>query len=158
MTKKSGKKIAAADADQYMLRLPPGLRDRVARRAAENGRSMNTEIIDAIEKHLEGADRITHLWYLFEKNRENLEAIPHIWAAVEDLEHEKERETGRSGSLTNWRHEQEKAARPPITADQVAAIGDRVKELGMDRKLDFSTLLGLLQQVLEESQRKKPPA
>jgi hypothetical protein len=174
MTKKSAKKIAAADADQYMLRLPPGLRDRVGRRAAENGRSMNTEIIDAIEKHLEGADRITQLWDLFEKNRENLEAIPHIWGAVENLEHEMERETGRSGSLTRWRYEQEKAARPPITADQVAAIRDRVKELGMDeamlakrlrvpsieaiKPLDFSSAMGLLHQLREQSQRKKPPA
>lgn len=39
-------------AEQYLLRLPRGLRDSVARRAAENGRSMNTEIVDAIQKHL----------------------------------------------------------------------------------------------------------
>ena len=50
MAKKTAKKIAGKDADQYMLRLPDGLRDRVAKRATENGRSMNTEIIEAIEK------------------------------------------------------------------------------------------------------------
>ena len=54
MAKRSMKKIASKNADQYMFRLPPGLRDQVARRAAENGRSMNTEIIDAIENHLRG--------------------------------------------------------------------------------------------------------
>jgi hypothetical protein len=53
--------IAPKGAHQYMLRLPPGLRDSVARRAAENGRSMNTEIIDSIERHLKDVDRITHL-------------------------------------------------------------------------------------------------
>ena len=73
MAKKSARKIAAKDADQYMVRLPPGLRDRLARRAAENGRSMNTEIVDAIEKHLEGADRITKLW----------EEMPDIWDAIQ---------------------------------------------------------------------------
>jgi hypothetical protein len=68
-------KIAAKDADQYMLRLPPGLRDRVAKRAAKNGRSMNTEIIDAIEQYLVGADRITKLWEFFEKHRRNIERL-----------------------------------------------------------------------------------
>ena len=85
MAKKSAKKIAAKDADQYMLRLPSGLRDRVAQRAAENGRTMNTEIIDAIENHLKGADRISRLWGIFQKHRENIEAIPLIWAAVENI-------------------------------------------------------------------------
>jgi predicted DNA-binding protein len=80
------KKIAAKDADQYMLRLPPGLRDRVAHRAAENGRSMNTEIVEAIEKHLEGADRMTRVWDFIEKHRENVEAISSIRQAVEGLE------------------------------------------------------------------------
>lgn len=46
------RKIAAKGADQYMLRLPRGLRNRVARRAVENGRSINTEIVDAVQKHL----------------------------------------------------------------------------------------------------------
>jgi hypothetical protein len=81
------KKIAAKDADQYLLRLPPGLRDQVARRAAENGRSMNTEIVEAIEQHLTRADRVSQLWELFEKHRENIEAIPVLLSAVEGIEH-----------------------------------------------------------------------
>jgi hypothetical protein len=104
MTKKPAKKIAAADADQYMLRLPPGLRDRVARRAAENGRSMNTEIIDAVEKHLRDADRITQLWEMFEKNPLDL-----IWAAVEDLERAVSKLNGDPpGRLTQRRHDRER--------------------------------------------------
>jgi hypothetical protein len=94
VSKKTVKKIAAKDADQYMLRLPPGLRDRVAQRAAENGRSMNTEIIEAIEKHLIGEDRVTRLWEFFEKNRENVERIDHIWDALLNLEWHVERLTG----------------------------------------------------------------
>ena len=86
MAKKTSKKIATKGGEQYMLRLPAGLRDRVARRAAENGRSMNTEIVDAIEKYLEETDRITQLWEMFEKHRESIEAIPRVLAAVENIE------------------------------------------------------------------------
>jgi hypothetical protein len=82
------KKIAAKDADQYMLRLPPGLRDRVARRAAENGRSMNTEIIEAIEKHLEEADKMTQLWRFFESHRDEIEGLNELFTKMERLEAE----------------------------------------------------------------------
>jgi hypothetical protein len=111
MAKKTAKKIAGKDADQYMLRLPTGLRDRVARRAAENGRSMNTEIIEAIEKHLLSADRVTQLWEIFEKHREYLEAIPHIWDAVEELEMSMSKVAGENQEhLRRWRMEQEEKA------------------------------------------------
>jgi predicted DNA-binding protein len=53
--------IAARGADQFVIRFPPGVRERVAQRAAENGRSMNTEIIAAIEAHLNGLDRFASL-------------------------------------------------------------------------------------------------
>jgi len=86
MAKKILKKIAAKDADQYMLRLPPGLRDRIASRAAQNGRSMNTEIVEAIEKYLEGSDRMTRVWEFIEKHREHIEEINYIADAVRVLE------------------------------------------------------------------------
>jgi hypothetical protein len=98
MAQKSIKKIAAKDADQYMLRLPPGLRDRVARQAAENGRSMNTEIVEAIEHHLTRANRVTVLWQTFEKHQGNIEAIPSILLAIskiEDIVETIDRETRR---------------------------------------------------------------
>jgi hypothetical protein len=38
--------------DQYLLRMPPGLRKRIAKKASENGRSVAAEIICAIEEHL----------------------------------------------------------------------------------------------------------
>jgi Arc-like DNA binding domain len=138
MAKKSANKIAGKDAEQYMLRLPAGLRDKVARRAAENGRSMNTEIIDAIEKHLEGTDRISQLWEMFEKHREHIEAIPLVWAAVENIEHhlEKSGEGESPAGLTTWRRQKEhgarEAARPPITADQARQIRALLKETGAD--------------------------
>jgi predicted DNA-binding protein len=138
MAKRSMKKIASKNADQYMLRLPPGLRDQVARRAAENGRSMNTEIIDAIENHLRGADRVTQLWEAFEKQRANIEAIGLIWSAVDHLEQMIGKLTGGDfhGVLNTARDKEQKAARqaklPPITAKQAATIRDLINETGVD--------------------------
>jgi predicted DNA-binding protein len=138
MAKKAPKKIAAKDADQYMLRLPPGLRDSVARRAAENGRSMNTEIIDAIEKHLRDADRVTKLWEFFEKHRENIEALDLVGSAVEDLERVADHLTdgGFHGRLRGTRlaakREARDASMPPITAEQAAIIRGLIKETGAD--------------------------
>jgi plasmid stability protein len=142
VSKTSIKKIAAKDADQYMLRLPPGLRNRLARRAAENGRSMNTEIVAAIEQHLTSADRVTQLWELFGKHREDIEAIPAILAAVAKIEDY----LGRSGSgdidapavLQRWawrkREDARVASLPLVTADQVQKIKARLKEANRDEK------------------------
>ncbi|MGO4833049.1 Arc family DNA-binding protein [Rhizobiaceae sp. 2RAB30] len=41
---------AGRGADQYMLRFPPGLRDRIKAYAAYQGRSMNEEIIRILER------------------------------------------------------------------------------------------------------------
>lgn len=37
-------------ADKYIVRLPPGMRDEIAAAAKANGRSMNAEIVERIEK------------------------------------------------------------------------------------------------------------
>jgi Arc-like DNA binding domain len=114
---KSLKKIAGKGAEQYMLRLPSGLRNSVARRADENGRSMNTEIIEAIEKHLEGADRVTELWENFGKHRENIEALDAIRGAVEALERAVSGLTEGEfyGRLTEMREDAERKARAGIS-------------------------------------------
>jgi predicted HicB family RNase H-like nuclease len=173
MSKKSVKKIAAKDADQYMLRLPPGLRDRVARRAAENGRSMNTEIIEAIEQHLTGADRVTQLWEFFGEHRANVEAIPRILAAVEQIEiYLSQSADGDTPSvLGSWRWQKQRDAReaalPLVTADQVETIksllketdADEAKFLALMRKprieeiRDFEGAIG----ALKSRRRKLPP-
>lgn len=36
-------------SDKFMLRLPDGMRDRIKRAAEKNGRSMNAEIVQALE-------------------------------------------------------------------------------------------------------------
>lgn len=57
--------------DKFMLRLPDGMRKRIAELARQNGRSMNAEIIARIEKTLENDDTIDIIW----KKVEFLEAI-----------------------------------------------------------------------------------
>jgi hypothetical protein len=61
MAKKPVRKMAGKRADQYMLRFPEGMRENLAKLAASNGRSMNTEIIAALEKHLERDSDIKRL-------------------------------------------------------------------------------------------------
>lgn len=53
--------IAKKSADAYMLRFPAGLRDRLKERTAISGRSLNTEIIAAIERQLDADDRLTDI-------------------------------------------------------------------------------------------------
>lgn len=38
------------DSDKFMLRLPDGLRDRIKEKADSNGRSMNAEIVQLLER------------------------------------------------------------------------------------------------------------
>lgn len=64
--------------DQYMLRLPDGMRDRIKAAAAENNRSMNAEIVDALEAtypHVESGldERLSQLDKL--ESREELELL-----------------------------------------------------------------------------------
>lgn len=42
-------------ADQFIVRLPPGMRDTLAELAAEHGRSMNAEVVDALARYVEFA-------------------------------------------------------------------------------------------------------
>lgn len=37
------------ESDKFMLRLPPGMRDEIAREADKKGRSMNAEIVDRLK-------------------------------------------------------------------------------------------------------------
>jgi len=97
-------------------RLPPGLRDKVAARAAQNNRSMNTEIIEAIEHHLQGADRITRLWEFFEQHRENIESVPLLRTAIENVEIFAERSGEFSGGLRAL-HRDPEAAQPNGTGE-----------------------------------------
>jgi len=47
------RKALVRDGDQYMMRLPEGMRDRIKARADSAGRSMAAEIICALEQYLD---------------------------------------------------------------------------------------------------------
>lgn len=53
MTIETTKRTAQA-ADKYIVRLPPGMRDEIAAAAKANSRSMNSEIIDRLQRSFEG--------------------------------------------------------------------------------------------------------
>ena len=57
------------DRDRIIVRLPEGMRDDLAALAETNGRSMTSEVVAALEKHLKGVDRLTQLWEFFERHR-----------------------------------------------------------------------------------------
>ncbi|MBR0693606.1 Arc family DNA-binding protein [Bradyrhizobium lablabi] len=46
--------LVSRDFEQYHLRLPADLHEKLKRLAADNRRSMNSEIVIAIEKHVQG--------------------------------------------------------------------------------------------------------
>ena len=50
----SAKSPPSRRAEQFVLRLPPGMRDRLAAEAKRNGRSMNSELVDRLVRSLEG--------------------------------------------------------------------------------------------------------
>jgi hypothetical protein len=63
---KTVKKIRAGaksgdDRDQYLMRFPEGMRQALTALADENGRSINAEIVAALEVHLRRKDRLSSL-------------------------------------------------------------------------------------------------
>ena len=52
---------AGRGSDQFVIRFPEGMRDRIANLAAANGRSMNAELIDRLEKSMVDSDNLKDL-------------------------------------------------------------------------------------------------
>jgi hypothetical protein len=66
---------AGRGSDQFVIRFPEGMRDRIAKLAAENGRSMNAELIDRLEKSMVDSDDI--------KNLEN--TVARLWDRIDTI-------------------------------------------------------------------------
>jgi predicted DNA-binding protein len=111
------------DRDRIIVRLPDGMRDHLAALAEANGRSMTSEVVAAIEKHLKGVDRVTEVWEFFERHREQIEEIPFVRAAVENLEIFAERAGDFHGSLRERRHSEREPSASAISAI-MAALGE----------------------------------
>lgn len=52
-TVRARRHIAPRSGEQYLLRMPVGMRKRLEERADRTGHSVNTEIVMAIEEHLD---------------------------------------------------------------------------------------------------------
>ena len=71
--------------DKFLLRLPDGLRDRIAAAAKANGRSMNSEINAVLEEHYPpptAFDDVIESIRLMSHDRDRLDAIR---AMIDDL-------------------------------------------------------------------------
>lgn len=55
------KGAAGRGSDQFVLRFPSGMRDRVAELAKLHGRSMNSEIISMLDKAIEDGEFVEEL-------------------------------------------------------------------------------------------------
>ena len=47
------------DADKFVVRLPDGMRERIAERAAENGRSMNSEVVRMLHAGMDSGQALS---------------------------------------------------------------------------------------------------
>ena len=73
---KKPRQPAGRGSDQFVIRFPEGMRDRIAKLAAANGRSMNAELIDRLEKSMGDSD-----------NLKNLEMeVAELWTKVAELD------------------------------------------------------------------------
>lgn len=54
-------KVPSRGVDQFVLRFPNGIRERIREEAEQNGRSMNSEILDRLEASLEARETIQQL-------------------------------------------------------------------------------------------------
>jgi hypothetical protein len=144
------------DRDRIIVRLPDGMRDDLAALAESNGRSMTSEVVVAIEKHLKGADRVTQLWEFFERHRQQIEEIALVRAAVENLEVFAGRTGDFHGVLRERRRKTQEEATDdaewddifnvnPITAEQAQQIRKVLRETGASvsallTKLDVTSI------------------
>jgi predicted DNA-binding protein len=77
---------AGRGADQFMVRFPAGVRERLAEMASNNGRSMNAEVIAAVEQALRGPDRLSAMEDFIEKYREQIKVIEDLEHSIKSLE------------------------------------------------------------------------
>lgn len=72
--------------DQFQLRLPAGLRDRIKEKADANGRSANAEIVAAIEAALDQPDlNAAQLRVLLDEERESYTRLETLYDNAFDL-------------------------------------------------------------------------
>lgn len=66
---------AVQSQDRFIIRLPDGMRDRIAELAKASGRSMNAEIVARLEQTMEADDTLTRLVERFDELESQLESL-----------------------------------------------------------------------------------
>jgi plasmid stability protein len=69
------RKLSAHDLDRIIVRLPPGMREKLGERAVENGRSMTAEVVAALTEHLRRKDRLSALEGQLEAMQGNIDRV-----------------------------------------------------------------------------------
>jgi plasmid stability protein len=69
--------VSAHDLDRIIVRLPPGMREKLGERAVENGRSMTAEVVAALTEHLRRKDRLSALEGQLEAMQGNINRVWH---------------------------------------------------------------------------------
>jgi hypothetical protein len=103
---KKKQQISAHDLDRIIVRLPEGMRDKIASIAETNGRSMTAEVVAALEQHLKAPGRLDALEAFIEKHRQMLDQMSeYVWfgeggvlADLERLERQVSEISERTGS------------------------------------------------------------
>jgi hypothetical protein len=78
--------VPAHDLDRIIVRLPPGMRDKVAALADANSRSLTAEVVAALDKHLKSADRITQIELWLEEYTEDVQEVSDLKHRLGKLE------------------------------------------------------------------------
>ncbi|MBR0797346.1 Arc family DNA-binding protein [Bradyrhizobium jicamae] len=75
MAPKKKQPVSAHDLDRIIIRLPEGMREKIAALAEANGRSMTAEVVAALEQHLRGPDRLSAVEEFIETHRMMLDQL-----------------------------------------------------------------------------------
>lgn len=75
------KRKLVSEYDQFIVRMPPGMRDRISQAAGQNARSMNTEIVARLEQSFDPS-------LMSEEMAEQVEALHQCESALENTRDE----------------------------------------------------------------------
>lgn len=137
--------------DQFMIRLPDGMRDRISESANRNGRSMNAEIVQALEQFFPSEPPIEEIFdkvHLAIEMAETADSLPYRRALVEALDQLSERlATGLEFDQFQSRTLAPNAAQSGKTIKQIRRW-QRARELGVEQAdLERELEQGLLRSV-----------
>ena len=134
------------DSDKYIVRFPPGVRDRIAEEAKKNNRSMNAELVARIESSFDDKDQTALLATVarLNVNLADAELDMHLQyldaaglaidlhSAVKNIPDDLiKNDPAIRASIEQWN---EQAKKFPVNPDTLTAIGDeKIQKLNKAR-------------------------